>query len=262
MLIRGSFLFVRPSPARSSRVTTGCGQLLVAFALLSLAVQVAEAEPSVWGWIVAAVPSLAFLALGKAILASAPAVVRLLSRTNRRRTGPTRSPSRSSPSPNRSDQLNRPCRPVGPPGPLGGAASVSASSSPTGPRSSDHPAAGPTTCATGAASLWLNAGVPPTEVVRRLLSRPVHLGQSRGFLRLGPGRGGGSAVPSCCGGRARGVSASPTVGFVVGLADDRRGVDRGERPDLASHRVGPDNAVARKMMDTIDRPGQRVRLGR
>ncbi|MGK5520745.1 DUF2637 domain-containing protein [Micromonospora sp. URMC 107] len=47
--------------------------LLVAFALLSLAAQVAEAEPSVWGWIVAAVPSLAFLALVKVVLSSAPA---------------------------------------------------------------------------------------------------------------------------------------------------------------------------------------------
>ncbi|TDB73619.1 DUF2637 domain-containing protein [Micromonospora sp. KC723] len=48
--------------------------LLVAFALLSLAAQVAEAEPSVWGWIVAAVPSLAFLALVKVVLSSAPAI--------------------------------------------------------------------------------------------------------------------------------------------------------------------------------------------
>ena len=46
--------------------------LLVAFALLSLAAQVAEAEPSVWGWIVAAVPSLAFLALVKVVLSNAP----------------------------------------------------------------------------------------------------------------------------------------------------------------------------------------------
>ncbi|MEU4639254.1 DUF2637 domain-containing protein [Micromonospora sp. NPDC047465] len=51
------------------------GVLLVAFALLSLAAQVAEAEPSVWGWIVAAVPSLAFLALVKVVLSSAPATV-------------------------------------------------------------------------------------------------------------------------------------------------------------------------------------------
>ncbi|BCJ60998.1 hypothetical protein Jiend_44200 [Micromonospora endophytica] len=46
--------------------------LLVAFALLSLAAQVAGAEPSVWGWIVAAVPSLAFLALVKVVLSNAP----------------------------------------------------------------------------------------------------------------------------------------------------------------------------------------------
>lgn len=49
------------------------GVLLVGFALLSLAAQVAEAERSVWGWIVAAVPSLAFLALVKVVLSSAPA---------------------------------------------------------------------------------------------------------------------------------------------------------------------------------------------
>ncbi|MGC4860016.1 DUF2637 domain-containing protein [Micromonospora sp. DT41] len=49
------------------------GVLLIAFALLSLAAQVAEAEPSVWGWIVAAVPSLAFLALVKVVLSSEPA---------------------------------------------------------------------------------------------------------------------------------------------------------------------------------------------
>lgn len=49
--------------------------LLVGFAALSLAAQVAEAEPSIWGWIVAAVPSLAFLALVKVVLSSAPATV-------------------------------------------------------------------------------------------------------------------------------------------------------------------------------------------
>ncbi|MFJ6166282.1 hypothetical protein ACIQH6_14300 [Micromonospora orduensis] len=49
------------------------GVLLIAFALLSLAAQVAEAEPSVWGWIVATVPSLAFLALVKVVLSSGPA---------------------------------------------------------------------------------------------------------------------------------------------------------------------------------------------
>ncbi|MEW2590877.1 DUF2637 domain-containing protein [Micromonospora aurantiaca] len=48
------------------------GSLLVAFALLSLAAQVAEAESSVWGWVVAAVPSLAFLALVKVVLSNAP----------------------------------------------------------------------------------------------------------------------------------------------------------------------------------------------
>ncbi|ROO61522.1 uncharacterized protein DUF2637 [Micromonospora sp. Llam0] len=64
--------------------------LLVGFALLSLAAQVAEAEPSVWGWIVAAVPSLAFLALVKVVLSSAPAVpaVPAASTTAANPTGP------------------------------------------------------------------------------------------------------------------------------------------------------------------------------
>ncbi|WBB95214.1 DUF2637 domain-containing protein [Solwaraspora sp. WMMA2080] len=59
---------------RAGRPVGFVAVLLVGFALLSLAVQVAEAEPSVWGWIVAAVPSLAFLALVKVVLSSAPAV--------------------------------------------------------------------------------------------------------------------------------------------------------------------------------------------
>ena len=58
---------------RAGRPVGLVGVLLIAFALLSLAAQVAEAEPSVWGWIVAAVPSLAFLALVKVVLSSAPA---------------------------------------------------------------------------------------------------------------------------------------------------------------------------------------------
>ncbi|GAB3157124.1 hypothetical protein GCM10027290_56890 [Micromonospora sonneratiae] len=57
---------------RAGRPVGLVGVLLVAFALLSLAAQVAEAEPSIWGWIVAAVPSLAFLALVKVVLSSAP----------------------------------------------------------------------------------------------------------------------------------------------------------------------------------------------
>ncbi|MEU7778288.1 DUF2637 domain-containing protein [Micromonospora parva] len=57
---------------RAGRPVGLVGVLLIAFALLSLAAQVAEAEPSVWGWIVAAVPSLAFLALVKVVLSSAP----------------------------------------------------------------------------------------------------------------------------------------------------------------------------------------------
>jgi hypothetical protein len=60
---------------RAGRPVGMVGVLLVAFALLSLAAQVAEAEPSIWGWIVAAVPSLAFLALVKVVLSSAPAVL-------------------------------------------------------------------------------------------------------------------------------------------------------------------------------------------
>jgi hypothetical protein len=59
---------------RAGRPVGLVGVLLVGFALLSLAAQVAEAEPSVWGWIVAAVPSLAFLALVKVVLSSVPAV--------------------------------------------------------------------------------------------------------------------------------------------------------------------------------------------
>lgn len=58
---------------RARRPVGLVASLLVAFALLSLAAQVAEAEPSVWGWIVAAVPSLAFLALVKAVLSNTPA---------------------------------------------------------------------------------------------------------------------------------------------------------------------------------------------
>lgn len=60
------------SRRRTGRPVGLVGSLLVAFALLSLAAQVAEAEPSVWGWIVAAVPSLAFLALVKVVLSNAP----------------------------------------------------------------------------------------------------------------------------------------------------------------------------------------------
>ncbi|MET8303746.1 DUF2637 domain-containing protein [Micromonospora sp. NPDC005211] len=57
---------------RAGRPVGLVGSLLVAFALLSLAAQVAEAESSVWGWVVAAVPSLAFLALVKVVLSNAP----------------------------------------------------------------------------------------------------------------------------------------------------------------------------------------------
>ncbi|MEV1109383.1 DUF2637 domain-containing protein [Micromonospora sp. NPDC049751] len=58
---------------RAGRPVGLVGSLLVAFALLSLAAQVAEAEPSMWGWTVAAVPSLAFLALVKIVLSNTPA---------------------------------------------------------------------------------------------------------------------------------------------------------------------------------------------
>ncbi|MDG4799447.1 DUF2637 domain-containing protein [Micromonospora sp. WMMD980] len=57
---------------RAGRPVGLVGSLLVAFALLSLAAQVAEAHPSVGGWVVAAVPSLAFLALVKVVLSNAP----------------------------------------------------------------------------------------------------------------------------------------------------------------------------------------------
>ncbi|GAB7047575.1 DUF2637 domain-containing protein [Catenuloplanes indicus] len=59
---------------RAGRKVGFVAVLLIGFALLSLAAQVAEAELSVWGWIVAAVPSLAFLALVKVVLSSAPAL--------------------------------------------------------------------------------------------------------------------------------------------------------------------------------------------
>lgn len=62
-----------PTRRRNGRPVGLVGVLLVAFALLSLAAQVAEAEPSLWGWIVAAVPSLAFLALVKVVLSGGPA---------------------------------------------------------------------------------------------------------------------------------------------------------------------------------------------
>ncbi|GIG89204.1 DUF2637 domain-containing protein [Plantactinospora endophytica] len=60
---------------RAGRPVGFVAVLLVGFAILSLAAQVAEAEPSVWGWIVAAVPSLAFLALVKVVLSSAPVTI-------------------------------------------------------------------------------------------------------------------------------------------------------------------------------------------
>lgn len=59
---------------RAGRPVGLVAALLGCFALLSLAAQVADAEPTVWGWIVAAVPSLAFLALVKVVLSSTPTV--------------------------------------------------------------------------------------------------------------------------------------------------------------------------------------------
>ncbi|MFL6125425.1 DUF2637 domain-containing protein [Actinophytocola sp.] len=47
--------------------------VLCAAALVSLAAQVAEAQPSVWGWIVAALPALGFLAVVKIVLSRTPA---------------------------------------------------------------------------------------------------------------------------------------------------------------------------------------------
>ncbi len=85
---------------RAGRPVGLVGSLLVAFALLSLAAQVAEAEPSVWGWTVAAVPSLAFLALVKVVLSNAPVTPPAVEPDQPRATG-TRCPSRP-PTSNRS----------------------------------------------------------------------------------------------------------------------------------------------------------------
>ena len=58
---------------RAAHAPTGFAvTALGATVALSLAVQVAEAEPSVWGWIVAAIPAVAFLVLVK-LLVSTPA---------------------------------------------------------------------------------------------------------------------------------------------------------------------------------------------
>ena len=47
--------------------------VLIAAAVLSLTAQVAQATPSLTGWLVAAVPALAFLALTKLVLSRTPA---------------------------------------------------------------------------------------------------------------------------------------------------------------------------------------------
>ena len=50
--------------------------VLIAAAALSLAAQVAQARPSITGWLLAAVPALAFLALTKLIFSRTPAQIR------------------------------------------------------------------------------------------------------------------------------------------------------------------------------------------
>jgi hypothetical protein len=50
--------------------------VLVAAAALSLAAQVAQARPSITGWLLAAVPALAFLALTKLLFSRSPAQIR------------------------------------------------------------------------------------------------------------------------------------------------------------------------------------------
>jgi hypothetical protein len=50
--------------------------VLIATAALSLAAQVAQARPSITGWLLAAVPALAFLALTKLIFSRTPAYPR------------------------------------------------------------------------------------------------------------------------------------------------------------------------------------------
>ena len=50
--------------------------VLIAAAALSLAAQVAQARPSITGWLLAAVPALAFLALTKLIFSRTPAHLR------------------------------------------------------------------------------------------------------------------------------------------------------------------------------------------
>src|SRR5215211_902969 len=65
------------------------GSVLAAAVLLSLAVQVADAERSIWGWILAALPALAFLVLVKCVL-SAPAPVPSRARPRPSRSAPRR----------------------------------------------------------------------------------------------------------------------------------------------------------------------------
>jgi hypothetical protein len=50
--------------------------VLIAAAALSLAAQVAQARPSITGWLLAAVPALAFLALTKLLFSRSPAQIR------------------------------------------------------------------------------------------------------------------------------------------------------------------------------------------
>lgn len=68
---------------RAAQAPTGFAiTALGATVALSLAVQVAEAEASVWGWIVAAIPAVAFLVLVK-LLVSTPAAARETATTAR-----------------------------------------------------------------------------------------------------------------------------------------------------------------------------------
>jgi hypothetical protein len=57
---------------RAGQSTTFVHTVLCAAVTVSLAAQVAEAEPSAWGWIVAALPAVGFLAVVKIVLTRTP----------------------------------------------------------------------------------------------------------------------------------------------------------------------------------------------
>ena len=69
--------------------------VLFAAVVVSLAAQVARAKPSVWGWIVAALPALAFLAIVKIVLTRTP-IVTGPARTNAAEVGPVETVDRPS----------------------------------------------------------------------------------------------------------------------------------------------------------------------